>query len=64
MKNKNGLLWGIAFMLIFLLTQDYLFTSWEKGISWFGFPSWLGWFAAIHLLFIYVFYLFSKKYWK
>jgi len=64
MKNKNGILWTLAFLLVFFLSQDYLFLTWEKGTTFLGFPNWLGWFAMVHVLFIIVFYFFSKKYWK
>ena len=64
MKTKGSILWIILFVLIFLLSQDYLFTSWEAKPSFLGFPSWLGWFVFVHLLFIGAFYFFSKKYWK
>ena len=64
MKNKNGLLWCIIFIVIFLLSQDYLFIEWTGKPNLFGFPNWLAWFALIHLLFIFVFFLFSKKHWK
>ena len=64
MKNKNGILWGIALIAIFLLSQDYLFITWEGKPAILGFPNWLAWFALVHLLFIFVFFLFSKKYWK
>jgi hypothetical protein len=64
MKNKNGFLWAAAFLFLLFLTQDYLFTTWEKGTSFLGFPTWLSWFMLIHFLFIVVFYFFSKKYWK
>ena len=64
MKNKNGIFWSIAFIVIFLLTQDYLFTKWKGRPSILGFPIWIFWFAIVHLLFILVFYFFAKKYWK
>lgn len=64
MKNKKGIFWFIIFVFLFFLTQDYFFMDWGKGISWLGFPKWLAWFAFVHLLFIGVFYIFSKKYWK
>jgi len=63
MQNKKGLLWALAFLFTFFLTQDYLFTSWELETSFLGFPKWLGWFVAVHLLLIVVLYFFSKKYW-
>jgi len=64
MKNKNGFFWILAFLILLLLTQDYLFTTWKNGTSFLGFPVWLSWFIIIHFLFIVVFYFFSKKYWK
>ncbi|MFK7773027.1 MAG: hypothetical protein AB8F94_12850 [Saprospiraceae bacterium] len=64
MKNKNGFLWGVAFLFILVLTQDYLFITWEDKTSFLGFPIWLSWFMLMHFLFIVVFYFFSKKYWK
>ena len=41
MKNKNGFLWAIAFLILLILTQDYLFITWEDGTSFLGFPNWL-----------------------
>lgn len=64
MKNKKGIYWSIAFIIILLLTQDYLFIEWEGRLAVFGFPVWIFWFAFVHLLFILVFYFFAKKYWK
>ena len=64
MKNKKGLFWLITFMIVFLLSQDYLFVQWSEKPGILGFPIWLGWFAFVHLLFIVVFYWFAKKYWK
>jgi len=64
MKSKNGFLWFVIFIAIFLLSQDYLFVSWEGKPDVLGLPAWIGWFALVHLLFIATFYLFAKKYWK
>lgn len=62
-KRKAGY-WALAFVVLFLLSQDYLFVQWPKGTSWLGFPKWLTWFMLLHAGFIIVFYFFSKKYWK
>ena len=64
MKNKSGFLWTILFIIIFLLSQDYLFVSWEGKPAVLGFPKWIGWFAFVHLLFIGAFYFFARKYWN
>lgn len=64
MKKKDGILWSILFICIFLLSQDYLFINWEGMPTVLGFPAWLSWFAFVHLLFITVFYFFAKKHWK
>ena len=64
MEKQKELLWGIAFIIIFGLSQDYLFINWEGKPSFFGFPNWIGWFAFVHLLFISIFYWFAKKHWK
>lgn len=64
MKNRKGLLWSTAFAIIFLLSQDYLYTSWSVSTSFLGFPNWLGWFMLIHILFILVFAYFAAKFWK
>ncbi|MEL6719496.1 MAG: hypothetical protein AAFP82_12335 [Bacteroidota bacterium] len=64
MRKKSGLLWGLVFVLLFLLSQDYLFMDWNNVPKWLGLPSWIAWFAFVHLLFIGVFYFFSKRYWK
>jgi len=63
MKKNKGL-WLSLFVLIFLLSQDYLFISWEGKPALLGFPIWIVWFAFVHLLFIVGFYFFSKKYWS
>ncbi len=54
----------ILFILIFLLSQDYLFVRWEGEPAVLGFPSWIGWFAFVHVLFIAAFYWFARKYWN
>ena len=64
MKRRNRFLWITFFVLIFLLSQDYLWVSWEGKPAVWGFPVWIGWFAFVHLLFIAAFYFFAKKYWK
>jgi len=64
MKNKQGYFWATIFIIIFFLTQDYLFVERTSAIGMLGFPTWLGWFMSVHLIFIGAFYLFSKKYWK
>jgi cation transport ATPase len=64
MKNRNRFLWMTLFILIFLLSQDYLFVSWEGKPAVLGFPGWIGWFAFVHVLFIAAFYFFAKKYWN
>ena len=64
MKKRYAWGWGMAFVLMFLLSQDYLFTDWPPGTSWGGLPSWLGWFMLVHALFIGLFYYFAKRYWK
>lgn len=64
MKSKNGILWIILFIVVFILSQDYLLINWEGSPSILGFPAWIGWFAFVHVLFIAVFYLFAKKYWN
>ena len=64
MKKNTGLLWSIVFIIIFLLSQDYLFVDWGARLLFFGFPTWIAWFVLVHLVFIGAFYLFAKKYWK
>ena len=64
MIKKHWILWSFVFIIIFLLSQDYLFTSWEEKPGTLGFPNWLGWFAFVHLLFIGTLYLYSKRHWK
>ena len=64
MKIQSRFLWAGLFIITFLLSQDYLFVSWEGKPAILGFPSWLGWFALVHLLFIGAFYFFAKNYWK
>ncbi|MEM0995086.1 MAG: hypothetical protein AAGI49_18795 [Bacteroidota bacterium] len=64
MRKKSGFLWGLAFVIIFLLSQDYLFTDWDNTPSWLGLPAWVTWFAFVHLLFIGVFYFFAERFWK
>ena len=64
MKNKQGYFWVTIFIIIFLLSQDYLFTERIAATGVLGFPSWLGWFMMVHVVFIGAFYFFSKKYWK
>ncbi|MEN0047787.1 MAG: hypothetical protein AAF806_12065 [Bacteroidota bacterium] len=64
MLKKSGLLWGLVFTIVFLLSQDYLFIDWDNATSLFGLPKWVSWFAFVHLLFIGTLYFFAKKHWK
>ncbi|MEL6835990.1 MAG: hypothetical protein AAFY48_10940 [Bacteroidota bacterium] len=64
MKKRKAWYWWLAFIALFLLSQDYLFVQWSNGTSWLGFPTWMSWFMLLHLGFILVFYLFAKKYWE
>lgn len=56
--------WLLIFLIVFLLSQDYLFFSWPDGLSFGGFPPWLWWFVGVHLVLVAAFFLFSKFYWK
>lgn len=66
MKNllRQPYFWGLLFVLILLLTQDYLFVKWEAAPAFLGLPNWLLWFVGVHVVFIFIFYFFTKKYWK
>jgi len=64
MRKKRGIYWSLAFLLVFILTQDYLFVDWESSPQFLGFPNWLFWFAGLHVLLMVVFYWFSNKYWR
>lgn len=64
MKTKSAAFWYTGFLLIFFLSQDYLFLKWEEMPNFLGFPNWIIYFISIHLLFIGVFFLFAKKFWK
>lgn len=61
--TSSSLLWVLAFAAIFFLTQDYLFIQWSNTIGFLGFPKWLFWFIGIHLLLVFVLYIFIKRYW-
>jgi len=61
---QKGWIWSGGFILIFLLTQDYLFTKWESGIGLLGLSNWMFWFMGIHILFLIFLLYFSKKYWN
>lgn len=61
--TSSSLLWVLAFAVIFFLTQDYLFIRWSNTIGFLGFPTWLFWFMDIHLLLVFVLYIFIKRYW-
>ncbi|MCR9286760.1 MAG: hypothetical protein NXI23_05135 [Bacteroidetes bacterium] len=63
-KHSNGWLWVFGFMLIFLLTQDYLWNQSKPEIGFLGMPEWLFWFVDVHIVFLLIFIFFSKKYWK
>ena len=56
--------WWLAFVFVFLLTQDYLFVEWSNKMGIMGFPKWLFWFMGVHALLAGVFYLFLKQFWK
>lgn len=64
MRPSKGWFWLLLFAGFFLLTQDYLFIRWPAKPAFLGFPSWLLWFAALHLAFVLAFYFFSRRYWK
>ena len=64
MRRKSKIMWIAFFVLIFLLSQDYLFVNWQGQTGVFGFPKWIAWFAFVHLIFIAALYWFSKKYWR
>ena len=61
---KRAWFWLLLFFLVFLLTQDYLFTKWSDQLYALGFPDWLWWFIGVHLIFVICFYLFTRLYWK
>lgn len=63
MRYKNGIGWSLAFVLVFLLSQDYFFQKWSPSTSLLGLPGWLFWFMGVHVVFIVLFYFFSKKFW-
>jgi len=62
--QKSKSLWVGLFLLLFLLTQDYLFISWPQKTTLAGFPIWLIWFVAIHAIFVLIFFFFAKHFWK
>ena len=62
--QQRFIFWGILFGVVFLLTQDYLVVAWEVEPLLLGLPNWLFWFVGVHVLFIFIFYFFTKKYWK
>ncbi|MCO6487850.1 MAG: hypothetical protein J5I98_05500 [Phaeodactylibacter sp.] len=64
MQSFKSWFWLLLFACLFLLTQDYLFIRWQPKPTLLGFPSWLLWFAALHLAFVMAFYYFSRRYWK
>ncbi len=64
MQTKATIFWMILFALVIGLSQDYLFVEWASDLVYLGFPSWLGWFVLVHILFLIVLYFFSKKYWR
>ena len=64
MSKRSRWLWAFIFIALFLLSQDYLFTTWSTRTAWGGFPGWLGWFMFVHALFIAVFYFFANRHWK
>lgn len=64
MSRRSRWVWTLIFMVLFLLSQDYLFTSWPKETGWGGFPIWLAWFVFVHALFIAVYYFFANRFWK
>jgi hypothetical protein len=50
----------MAFLCVLLLTQLGLYTDIFDGPSFFGFPKWLYYLCAVHLLFVAAFYLFIQ----
>jgi len=61
---QRGSFWFIVFLSIFLATQDYFFFNWTEKTAFLGFPDWLFYFFILHLVFVCIFIIFSKKYWK
>jgi len=63
MNKTQPAIWSLLFILVILLSQDYVFFDWdETQIS--GFSKWMGWFIFVQLLFLFLLYWFSNKYWK
>jgi hypothetical protein len=62
-KSKNDWLWVGGFVIIFLLTQDYIFGGKKVEIGFLGMPEWLFWVVDVHIVFLLIFALFSKNYW-
>jgi len=60
--EKKLVLWILAFVCVFSLSQDYLFVEWRNTPDFLGFPLWMYWFILIHIVFIAVLYLFNKRY--
>ena len=61
MSKKTQVFWSLIFILIFLLSQDYLFASWEGRPNLLGLPNWIIWFGFVQLLFLGTLYFFAKK---
>ena len=64
MRKGQSILWAVVFVVIFLMSQDYLFMTWERGMGLLGLPNWVYWFGLVHLIFVSALALFAKYYWK
>lgn len=62
--KKRSILWALAFIFLFVLSQD--FWGWNATIvlSLWSMPSWIYYFLAIDIMLVIVIWAFTKYFWK
>ncbi len=56
--------WTIIFVVIFLLSQDFLFWKHPVTLGWLGLPGWIYWFVILQVVLVVALVAFAKTYWK
>ncbi|MEE9372810.1 MAG: hypothetical protein V3V00_07120 [Saprospiraceae bacterium] len=62
--KKKRLWWSIFFIITLGLTQASSFIDFGQALSLLGFPLWLFYFIAVHVLFVMGLYYFDKHLFK
>ncbi len=63
-RQCRGTIWGLTFIGIFLLSQDFLFVQWDNWPTLWGLPDWMYWYFALQLILVAAIAAFARFYWK